>query len=447
MEVEMEMEMEGLGNSTSMFEEVVGCDLGASPVGETEMHVVQWIGSFICIFQCLWFLSKWPNFTWDTPYIPAVEAVGYGLMANGFGYAELFEGERHVPWLRYSIWVLSTPVLLWDIQDILDAFYRGTRLAPVQSLANLFLLCFGFIGAIEHVLAVKYLCYSIGVMMLGVVFFCAYNIVGQAVANFEATDTAQGRLVAFRLKLIACIFMTSFSGYPILWILSNQGLCLVPEMIIEVVHIPLDLIAKNLFTLLTWHTHYILLNGDWSCEAMVARLQEQNDIEMAQQPREAGQLRKDLMQKAQGFFGLADVCLKHADTLMNKASDENAELVELEQLLKDPLPASWQSFTAFTEPETKTLKTALGGAAGNNARVVQQPATLYQSLPKVECGIQDHQNPTSESLDMNSETEAEDGNGEEVLEAAAASVAAVVPGSQGRGSTAFALTAPMENEE
>ena len=63
-------------------------------------------------------------------YIPLCETVQYSLLYSKLGYVSVgVNNESHLPWVRYSFWMITTPVLLSQIQQIAEVKIRGYMLA------------------------------------------------------------------------------------------------------------------------------------------------------------------------------------------------------------------------------------------------------------------------------------------------------------------------------
>lgn len=61
--------------------------------------------------------------------MPLCETVQYTLLYLKLGYISVgVEQDSHLPWVRYSFWMITTPVLLSQIQQITEVKIRGSPL-------------------------------------------------------------------------------------------------------------------------------------------------------------------------------------------------------------------------------------------------------------------------------------------------------------------------------
>ena len=66
-------------------------------------------------------------------YVPLCETVQYTLLYLKLGYISVgVEQDSHLPWVRYSFWMITTPVLLSQIQQITEVKIRGSPLLQAQ---------------------------------------------------------------------------------------------------------------------------------------------------------------------------------------------------------------------------------------------------------------------------------------------------------------------------
>jgi len=111
----------------------------------------------ICLAQAIFKLTQWPRSAWEVRvcaiwscprrcacsalhmltnshvpslpqgiYIPLCETVQYSLLYSKLGYVSVgVNDQSHLPWVRYSFWMITTPVLLSQIQQIAEVKIRG----------------------------------------------------------------------------------------------------------------------------------------------------------------------------------------------------------------------------------------------------------------------------------------------------------------------------------
>jgi hypothetical protein len=90
--------------------------------------------------------------------------------------------------------------------------------------------------------------------------------------------------VPLRIRWLRICFFSSWSVFPFLWVISAQGACIANEEVVSSIHIPADIIAKNVFGLLVWHIRFTLCDGYWDIERFKQRLLEDRLLEFFEDP-------------------------------------------------------------------------------------------------------------------------------------------------------------------
>ncbi|OZC04119.1 bacteriorhodopsin [Rubricoccus marinus] len=166
-------------------------------------------------------------------FICLIAAVLYLVMATGFGSYVSADGTK-TTWVRYVTWFTSTPLLL------LALTYLGRSSMPlVASLlgANAFMIATGFVATIlpEDALSLTWWAISTGAYVA-----IAWAFLGRYKREAKAALPASGA-VFDRIVLVHLILWTA---YPVVWMLSPEGLDLVgdgPEALMFTI---LDIAAK-----------------------------------------------------------------------------------------------------------------------------------------------------------------------------------------------------------
>jgi len=297
------------------------CKLGI-PGGSQGIHTFQLVWALLCAAQALFLFSKWPKVGWEAMYMPCCEALSYGLLSSGYGYMKLHGEFHYLPWIRYAAWLVTTPVLLNQVQGMIDIKIGSLRLAPIQSLANLIMIIMGVSAHLQENHAWKWLFFFVGCVMCAVIYYIAWLQFSKVNELYAATKTEIGDKVCFQLKLIMFCFYVGWSMFSVIWLLSSEGLCLIEEHISAAAHIPGDILSKNSFGLLMWYTRWITLGGAWD----INKFLEKQAKEKAEAVLTPAEKRKAIMKQAEACFSMADACLQQANTCLQQAMQaEDAE--------------------------------------------------------------------------------------------------------------------------
>lgn len=166
-------------------------------------------------------------------FICLIAAVLYLVMATGFGAYVAADGTK-TTWVRYVTWFTSTPLLL------LALTYLGRSSLPLTAAllgANAFMIGTGFVATVlpEDVLSLVWWTISTGAYLA-----IAWAFVGryrrEAEAALPRSASVFGRLVAVHLVL--------WTAYPVVWMLSPEGLDLVGDTWEAGLFTILDIAAK-----------------------------------------------------------------------------------------------------------------------------------------------------------------------------------------------------------
>ena len=166
-------------------------------------------------------------------FICLIAAVLYLVMATGFGSYVSADGTK-TTWVRYVTWFTSTPLL------ILALTYLGRSSTVLTSWilgANAFMIATGFVATIlpEDALSLTWWAISTGAYVaIALAFLGRYK--REAKAQMPASASVFDRIVLVHLVI--------WTAYPVVWMLSPEGLDLVgdgPEALMFTV---LDVIAK-----------------------------------------------------------------------------------------------------------------------------------------------------------------------------------------------------------
>eukprot|EP01023_Acetabularia_acetabulum_P022592 TRINITY_DN221_c0_g1_i6.p1 TRINITY_DN221_c0_g1~~TRINITY_DN221_c0_g1_i6.p1 ORF type:complete len:276 (-),score=52.36 TRINITY_DN221_c0_g1_i6:244-1071(-) len=176
-----------------------------------------------------------------TPYyvniaICTIAATAYYVMAVNYDNHNTVSGDRQVVYARYVDWVLTTPLLLFDL--ILMTNMGGVMISWIIG-ADIFMIVFGILGAFEDDNKYKWVYFAVGCLMQVVL---TYGMV-TAIWKEELKKSVDYHTSYVALLLFLAILWVF---YPIVWAFgSGAGLLSVDnEAILMGV---LDVLAKPLF--------------------------------------------------------------------------------------------------------------------------------------------------------------------------------------------------------
>mmetsp|Transcript_58987 Transcript_58987/g.120823 ORF Transcript_58987/g.120823 Transcript_58987/m.120823 type:complete len:558 (+) Transcript_58987:86-1759(+) len=343
------------------------CQLGV-PGGSQGIHTFQLTWSLICTAQAIFLMTKWPKVGWEAIYMPCCEALSYGLLSAGHGYLKLHGEWHYIPWIRYAAWMVTTPVLLNQVQGVLDVKVGHLRLAPIQSLANLIMIVMGVSAHLQENIAWKWVFFLIGCVMALVIYWVAWLVFSTQIKYYAETKTAVGDRVVFQLKLIAVAFYVGWSAFPLIWMLSSEGLCAIEEHIAAAAHIPADVLSKNIFGLLMWHTRWIVLGGYWDVNKFKETIAQQK-LEEAKGEETPQEKRKALMGQAEACFKMADACLQQANDCLKKAAVQE----EQEKESNMQITARSKPYNKFTPNEVALAGHPMENLISENMKQLSHP--------------------------------------------------------------------------
>jgi len=199
-----------------------------------------WIG-FACMFvSCLYFLQaamsrKASDRTFEmlTFFICAIAALAYLAMASGHGYIQLGRAQP-VYYARYIDWILTTPLMLWDLLELAGADGHTIFIAVTM---DALMIGAGLIGAllIEHKIRWAF-------FVMGCVFFLF--VVNDLVAHLKSNKFGSAAQAVYANVTKLTIFMWTL--YPIAWALT-EGTDALGANSAALLYTVIDVISKCVF--------------------------------------------------------------------------------------------------------------------------------------------------------------------------------------------------------
>jgi len=196
-----------------------------------------------------------------TILIAAIAFVNYLSMAVGFGVIEItLDGEtRPIYWARYTDWLFTTPLLLYDL-----ALLAGADRNTITTLVSLDVLMIGT-GAIATLATAPLLDDPAVNRLVWWGVSTAFLLALLALLFSEFSDKLQQLPESTRstFSLLRLMIVVLWLAYPVWWLVGTEGLAVLPGpedgLYIETAGFAaLDLTAKIIFGAILLRSHDVL---------------------------------------------------------------------------------------------------------------------------------------------------------------------------------------------
>jgi bacteriorhodopsin len=228
-----------------------------------------WLGTAGMFLGMLYFIARgWSvddsrrqKFYIATILITAIAFVNYLAMATGFGLTILeFGGEEYpIYWARYSDWLFTTPLLLYDL-----ALLAGADRNTIASLVSLDVLMIGT-GAVATLAttpllggatANRLVWWGVSTGLLLVLLYMLFGALSDKVAQLPEETKSTFSILRYMILIIWLV-------YPAWWIVGTEGLGVLPGpesgLFVETAgFMVLDITAKVGFGLILLRSHDVL---------------------------------------------------------------------------------------------------------------------------------------------------------------------------------------------
>lgn len=201
--------------------------LGFRSVSRLTLRLFGWQAS-VCFCQVMFMTSRAPRVTWEACYLPLVETILYGLAASGNGLIRLSDG-RIVPIARFCSWLITCPIMLFQIMSIHEVKWKGQSLKNLIMAASLIRTVFGIGASVTANETHRWVQYCLGVVSFLFELTVVYQVFQGGMSKFAATKSILNDMVYFRLGLMRILFFVSWVAFPVTWVLSSTGMCLIGE--------------------------------------------------------------------------------------------------------------------------------------------------------------------------------------------------------------------------
>ena len=237
-----------------------------SPVTD-QFLLFHWINVVVCFALLVYYLYEYrvKSCGWEVVYICIVDGIVYLFEIIFHGYAPAnvyvkFGGYddpvlRDVVWLRYAGWIVTTPVLLMHVNDLVGTgektpfeFHRER----LMIMANQLTLIIGISGSFADNGYAQALFFFLSFCCFTFQNYHAFNIYHETMRTFPLKATPY-------LKVMALIYFGFWHVYPLLWALGPEAAGFITPNGSRVLHSLADLFAKNLWGFLAFYVREKIL--------------------------------------------------------------------------------------------------------------------------------------------------------------------------------------------
>jgi bacteriorhodopsin len=223
-------------------------DTYSNPTETWTSTIAFWVGcgclaAAACVFGLGFRSAKrenWEEFYLNNFIITSWASLAYMAMAIHQGELDLpghqitgGDSSRHVYWARYADWVVTTPLILYDLMKL-----SGVRPTVKKAViyADIAMIITGFIAAVS----------PYGQRMIWYIVSCMFEVaifvllLGPVMKSARRQDPTVTKLFTQALG----IFSVFFWLYPVVWILGSKGFGIYGTDIETILILCLDLTAK-----------------------------------------------------------------------------------------------------------------------------------------------------------------------------------------------------------
>ena len=190
--------------------------------------VVPVFQAVVSFCQVLFMYSRAPRVPWEAMYLPATEAVSYGMSFFGEGYVLLANG-KVLPYCRYAAWLCTCPIMLGLISNMALIKYKTWSLNPMMVAASIIRTVFGIAASMAEEPNIIRLHAFFAFFAFFIEMACAYAIFSITIQDFTAIGSPLAMNVVSRLNWMRGLFFITWNGYWVYWLLNSSNMCLMDE--------------------------------------------------------------------------------------------------------------------------------------------------------------------------------------------------------------------------
>ena len=207
-------------------------------------------------------ISRAPKVPWESIYLPFVESITYALASTGSGTLQMRDG-RFFPWSRMASWLCTCPVMLGQISNMALVKYKSIPLNPIAQAASIIRVVMGITATIAPAEYMKWLFFFFGATCLVFEYSVVFTIFQVGLYGFESVGTPLAQKVVVRIKMLRLIFFVAWTMFPIIWLISPTGVCVIHENVSAILYLLADGLCKNTYGVILWSTAWGVLEGKW----------------------------------------------------------------------------------------------------------------------------------------------------------------------------------------
>jgi len=170
------------------------------------------------------------------------------------------EVSTEVVLIRYLSWIVTCPVMLELICEVVHDGDPGTAFVMRMVMSILFTVSFGVIASVYSAAAVKYTAFALACCAFLSIYTGIYGLFKKTQA--EANNEVKRSLMVWR-RVLLIFFMVSWLIFPTLWLLDAGQTGIIDHTWSGFGHAMGDLVSKNIFSILAYIFRQKLLDcGD-----------------------------------------------------------------------------------------------------------------------------------------------------------------------------------------
>ena len=212
-------------------------------------------------------MTRAPKVTWEAVYLPLVEAILYSCTALGYGMMRMGDGQM-IPLSRMCSWLITCPIMLSQAFGIHDLQLKGVSLRMPTMACSLIRTVCGIMASVTTDFTIAKWCFfAAGFFFFLCEVLSVWLIFQHGIAKFRPhihASVPESETALNRLYFMRIVFYLSWCAFPILWVISPTGLCLIGEPVSGLAYLCADALCKNLYGAVQTNTVWQVLKGSWT---------------------------------------------------------------------------------------------------------------------------------------------------------------------------------------
>jgi bacteriorhodopsin len=247
---------------------VPATDCVAKGLGSTaKERLIIGLWAVVSTCQALFMMTRAPKVTWEAVYLPMVEAILYSCSAGGYGMMRMGDGQM-IPLSRMCSWLITCPIMLSQAFGIFDLQLFGISLRMPICVCSLIRTVCGIMATVTtDFTTAKWCFFAAGFCFFMCEISSVWFIFKAGIAKFTPhihPDVPENQTALNRLYFMRVLFYFAWCAFPILWVISPTGLCLIGEPVSALAYLCADALCKNLYGAVQTNTVWQVLKGSWT---------------------------------------------------------------------------------------------------------------------------------------------------------------------------------------